>query len=118
MTSAPALAFAGLSARSMAEAGVREGFSAVALDHFGDQDTRRLAQAWQRIGEAAQLRIDPAALLASVDGHAERPRLLLLHGAGLALGRATRERALWPSLAGGLAVAAFGVVTLAPLVGA
>lgn len=76
MTSAPALAFAGLSARSMAEAGVREGFSAVALDLFGDQDTRRLAQAWQRIGEAAQLRIDPAALLASLRSLAIRTDLI------------------------------------------
>lgn len=42
---------------------------------------------------------------------------LLLHAAGLALGRATRRRAVWPSRAGGLAVALFGAVMLVPLFG-
>ncbi|MDT7838279.1 ATP-grasp domain-containing protein [Aquabacterium sp. OR-4] len=57
------LAVAGLSARAMAEAAARDGLRVVALDLFGDRDTRRASQAWRCIGDADTLRIDPARLL-------------------------------------------------------
>jgi predicted ATP-grasp superfamily ATP-dependent carboligase len=37
----PAIAVAAISARAMAEAAVSDGFKVVALDLFGDTDTRR-----------------------------------------------------------------------------
>ena len=43
------LALAALSARALAEAAAREGLRAVALDVFGDADTRRHAADWQPI---------------------------------------------------------------------
>ena len=52
------LALAALSARALAEAAATEGLSAVALDVFGDADTRRLAVEWHGIGAAGSLHID------------------------------------------------------------
>lgn len=89
------LALAAISARPLAEAAAREGLGAVALDLFGDQDTRRAASAWLPIGSASALHIDAQLLLdalaslarcgdvqgwvagAGFDGRAE----LLAHGA-------------------------------------
>jgi predicted ATP-grasp superfamily ATP-dependent carboligase len=45
------LIVAGLSARTMAEAASREGWNVIALDAFGDTDTRRCAAAWHAIGQ-------------------------------------------------------------------
>jgi len=62
----PLLVVAALSARMLAEAARGGGYRAVALDLFGDRDTRRAAEAWLPIGEAARLAIDGDALLAAL----------------------------------------------------
>jgi predicted ATP-grasp superfamily ATP-dependent carboligase len=59
-------AVAALSARMMAEQAAREGFTAVALDLFGDVDTRRAAASWRPIGKPSSLHIDPARTLAAL----------------------------------------------------
>ena len=46
------IVIAALSARLLAEAAVRDGFDVVALDVFGDVDTRRAAVRWLPIGGA------------------------------------------------------------------
>ena len=60
------LAVAALSARAMAEAAARDGFDVIALDLFGDADTRRAASRWMGIGAAAELRVDPDRTLAAL----------------------------------------------------
>lgn len=60
------LAVAAISARAMAEAAAQDGFDVVALDLFGDVDTRRAASRWRPIGAAGSLHIDAAALLAAL----------------------------------------------------
>ncbi|MDY0748802.1 ATP-grasp domain-containing protein [Paucibacter sp. R3-3] len=62
------IAVAGLSARLMAEAAARAGHEVVALDLFGDLDTRAAAVEWHGIGEPAELRIDGARLLDALQG--------------------------------------------------
>lgn len=51
------LAVAALSARALAEAAVAEGRPVLALDLFGDVDTRRVAAGWWPIGDASRLQI-------------------------------------------------------------
>ncbi|MFZ2650531.1 MAG: ATP-grasp domain-containing protein [Burkholderiaceae bacterium] len=58
-----AIAVAALSARLLAQAAVEAGLEAVALDVFGDADTRSAASQWLPIGAASALRIDAALLL-------------------------------------------------------
>jgi len=60
------LAVASISARLLAEAARDDGFEVVALDLFGDADTRRACSRWQRIGEAAAMDIDGNRLLAAL----------------------------------------------------
>ncbi len=60
------LALASLSARMLAEAARADGLRPVALDVFGDADTRRAAEAWLPIGDSARLAIDGHALLAAL----------------------------------------------------
>lgn len=60
------LAVAGLSARLMAETAVADGFDVVALDLFGDVDTRALASRWFGIGDAATLQLDEGRVLAAL----------------------------------------------------
>jgi uncharacterized protein len=57
------IAVASTSARALAEAAAREGFSVIALDVFGDLDTGRAATRWLSIGAPQTLRIDGALLL-------------------------------------------------------
>jgi predicted ATP-grasp superfamily ATP-dependent carboligase len=57
------IAVAGLSARMMAEAAARDGFEVIALDLFGDADTRLAASQWMRLGEPGSLHIDEARTL-------------------------------------------------------
>ncbi|MCW5658371.1 MAG: ATP-grasp domain-containing protein [Burkholderiaceae bacterium] len=57
------LAVAALSARALVESAARDGLRCVALDVFGDADTRRAAAHWLPIGEPAALRIDGDRLL-------------------------------------------------------
>jgi predicted ATP-grasp superfamily ATP-dependent carboligase len=59
------LAVAALSARAIVESAARDGMRCVALDVFGDADTRRAAQ-WRSIGDAATLRIDADRLLGAL----------------------------------------------------
>lgn len=54
---------AALSARALTEAARREGFGVIALDVFGDADTRSAARRWQPIGDARALRIEREPLL-------------------------------------------------------
>lgn len=62
-TAAPALVVAGLSARALAEAAVRDGFAVWALDAFGDADTRAVSLGWSSIASATQpLRLDAGRL--------------------------------------------------------
>jgi uncharacterized protein len=60
------LALVALSARMLAESARRGGFECVALDLFGDRDTRRAARAWTRIGDPDELRLDTAAASTSL----------------------------------------------------
>lgn len=66
------LAVAALSARMLAEAAVDDGFDVVALDLFGDADTRRACSEWCSIGEPASLRIDETLLLPALGALAQR----------------------------------------------
>ncbi|HSW08748.1 ATP-grasp domain-containing protein [Aquabacterium sp.] len=68
----PVLAVAALSARMMAEAAATDGFSVIALDLFGDQDTRRAAAQWLPIGDPAALRIDAPRVLSALHALAAR----------------------------------------------
>jgi predicted ATP-grasp superfamily ATP-dependent carboligase len=60
------LAVAALSARAIVESAVSDGMRCVALDVFGDADTRRAAARWISIGDPASLRIDADRLLAAL----------------------------------------------------
>jgi len=61
------LALAGVSARLVAECAARDGYRVVALDCFGDVDTRRVAARWHSIAsDAAPLAIDAGRLLAAL----------------------------------------------------
>ena len=68
----PTLAIAALSARALAEAAARCGHTVLALDLFGDADTRRAAARWWPVGDADQRRIDPARLGAALRQAAAR----------------------------------------------
>ncbi len=57
------LAVAALSARAIVESAARDRMRCVALDVFGDADTRRAAAHWMPIGDASSLRIDGDRLL-------------------------------------------------------
>jgi predicted ATP-grasp superfamily ATP-dependent carboligase len=59
----PVLAVAALSARMMAEAAAGDGFTVIALDLFGDQDTRRASAEWRSIGDCTAMRIDEPQVL-------------------------------------------------------
>jgi uncharacterized protein len=65
------LAVASISARLLAEIAAEEGHRVVALDLFGDDDTRRAAE-WVRIGSASSMRIDSERLCDALLRLAER----------------------------------------------
>ena len=67
-----AIVLAGLSARMMVEAAARDGYLPLALDVFGDLDTRSQAAHWQSIGRASELRIDGARFIAALERLAQR----------------------------------------------
>src|SRR3954454_21746043 len=56
------LVVAGLWTRPLAESAHRGGWRVIALDLFGDVDTRRACSRWMRIGDPAAFAIDPALL--------------------------------------------------------
>ena len=60
------LAVAALSARVLAEAATEEGFDVVALDVFGDADTRRACSEWLSIGDPGGLQLDAGRLLSAL----------------------------------------------------
>jgi predicted ATP-grasp superfamily ATP-dependent carboligase len=72
----PALVLAGLSARMMTEAAARDGYAALALDVFGDVDTRRAAARWAGIGAPGALRIDARRFLAGLQAFARHAGVL------------------------------------------
>lgn len=72
---APCVAVAGLSARMLAQAAARAGLNPVALDLFGDRDTREHASAWFDIGGEG-LSIDRARLLEALERATRLPRML------------------------------------------
>jgi uncharacterized protein len=65
------LAVASISARLLAEMASQEGHRVVALDLFGDDDTRRAGQ-WLRIGAPSSVHIDGERLLDALSGLARR----------------------------------------------
>ena len=61
----------------MAEAAVRDGYDVIALDVFGDVDTRRAARRWQSIGrDDGPLGIDPQRTLEALRAAAADPQVL------------------------------------------
>lgn len=66
------LAVAALSARVLAEAAADDGYGVVALDLFGDADTRRASSQWLPIGRPEVLQIDAALLLSHLAALAQR----------------------------------------------
>ena len=66
------LAVAAVSARVLAEAASADGFDVVALDLFGDADTRRACSQWIPIGAAGSLQFDATRLLSSLGTLARR----------------------------------------------
>ncbi|MDM0115953.1 ATP-grasp domain-containing protein [Variovorax sp. J22R133] len=71
----PVLAVAAISARMLAESAVRDGFEVVALDLFGDTDTRRACTQWHSIGDATTLHIDGERLLSALEDIAKQGRV-------------------------------------------
>lgn len=59
---ADTLVLAGVSVRAMAESARQAGWQVIALDLFGDADTRRISRRWMPIGDPAALQIDPERL--------------------------------------------------------
>ncbi len=66
------LAVAATSARMLAEAARDDGFGVVALDLFGDADTRRASSEWVGVGRTDTLRIDAELLLSALAALARR----------------------------------------------
>jgi uncharacterized protein len=64
---------AGVSARALAESARQGGWRVIALDLFGDVDTRRCADRWMTIGDAATLTIDPLRLRKALAAAADEP---------------------------------------------
>jgi predicted ATP-grasp superfamily ATP-dependent carboligase len=70
-----ALAVVSISARMLAEAATEDGFDVVALDLFGDADTRRASSAWHPVGEPATLNIDGERLVPALAALAQQGRV-------------------------------------------
>ena len=62
----PTLAVAGLSARLLAQAAQDDGFDVLALDLFGDADTRAMSRHWWSVGIPGRFQIDAGKLLAAL----------------------------------------------------
>lgn len=70
---ADTIVVAGLWVRPLAEAACQAGWRAVALDLFGDADTRRASVSWMRIGDPASFAIAPALLRDALHRAAREP---------------------------------------------
>jgi len=68
----PTLAVAATSARMLAEAAAQDGFSVIALDVFGDRDTRRVSAQWWPIGTPGDLAIQPHLVIEALQRLARR----------------------------------------------
>jgi predicted ATP-grasp superfamily ATP-dependent carboligase len=78
------IAVAALSARALAEAGQRDGHDVLALDLFGDRDTRAAAVlGWQAIGREGSLHIAGDRLLGALRAAAEQGVQGWVYGSGL-----------------------------------
>lgn len=71
----PTLIVAGLSVRALAQAAAREGWRVLAVDAFGDADTRAASAAWRPIGPAGGLRIGADALVEALAAWQDGPGL-------------------------------------------
>jgi predicted ATP-grasp superfamily ATP-dependent carboligase len=67
------LVVAGISARLMAESAAQGGFRVIALDLFGDRDTRDASLRWMAIGDPATLAIDAHRLRGALAEAARAP---------------------------------------------
>jgi predicted ATP-grasp superfamily ATP-dependent carboligase len=67
---------AGLSVRMLAESARRAGWSVVALDLFGDADTRRASLRWHCIGDPRTCTIEPALLRPALERAAREPDVI------------------------------------------
>ena len=76
------LAVAALSARAIVESAARDGMRCIAMDVFGDADTRHAAARWVPIGDPAALRIDGARLLAALSQAREGGATAWVAGSG------------------------------------
>lgn len=79
MSETSTLVVAGLSARLLAEGAAREGYRVVALDAFGDLDTRRCAADWRPIGARGAgggPRLDPDRTVQALRAAAREPGVL------------------------------------------
>lgn len=65
--SPPIVVVAALSARMLAESARRAGWRVIALDLFGDSDTRQAADEWHEIGDPATLKLDPLRTYAALE---------------------------------------------------
>ncbi|WP_168788619.1 ATP-grasp domain-containing protein [Paraburkholderia aromaticivorans] len=72
----PTLVVAGLSARMLAESARRAGWRVIALDLFGDVDTRAAVDDWHQIGDPATLQLDPARTYAALERAASLPGVM------------------------------------------
>lgn len=72
----PAIVVAGISARLLAESARRAGWRVIALDLFGDSDTRGAAQRWHPVGGAATLTLDPARTRAALERASFEPGVM------------------------------------------
>ena len=70
------IAVVALSARAIAEAAARDGYAVLAVDLFGDADTRRACQQWWPAGAAGSLQLDPALVMAALRQIAQRGDVL------------------------------------------
>ncbi len=75
MHRAPCVTVAGLSAGLLAQSAAHAGFNVVALDIFGDRDTREHANMWFDIGGNG-LSIDRTRLYDALERAARLPRML------------------------------------------
>lgn len=91
------LVVAGLWVRAMAQSARRAGWRVIALDLFGDRDTRAEARAWRRIGDAARFEIDPERLATELDGASRSPDVI-----GWVAGSGFEAQPAWLDLAPGL----------------
>lgn len=73
---APVLITAGLSVRAMTASARRTGMQVMALDAFGDADTRRHAHHWEPIARAGAMRIDASLAHDALERLASTPGLL------------------------------------------